>query len=157
VVSGIQSCANFFAVDLTMQDETSAAKPPTLPSDEEQANQVPSPRTATTVSPTTDSHFAMQKSDSGIGPHIARLVAAYEQSDIAKELGQSLASTAASSQAQLETLGTFKRASLWGQFRILSGRSFKNLYRNPMLMLTHYAVSLVLGSRLTKAGKTNKC
>ena len=140
-----------------MQDDASVANAPTLPSDEEQANQVPSPRTVTTVSPTTDSHFAMQKSDSGIGPHIARLVAAYEQSDIAKELGQSLASSGASPQAQLETLGTFKRASLWGQFKILSGRSFKNLYRNPMLMLTHYAVSLVLGGKLTVARKRNDC
>lgn len=38
----------------------------------------------------------------------------------------------------------YQRASWWTQFRILSGRAFKNLYRNPILLLTHYAVSIVL-------------
>jgi ABC-type multidrug transport system permease subunit len=33
---------------------------------------------------------------------------------------------------------------LWGQFLILSTRTWRNLYRNPMLMLTHYAIAIVL-------------
>lgn len=38
-----------------------------------------------------------------------------------------------------------KRIGLWAQFVILSSRTFKNLYRNPMLVLTHYSISVALG------------
>ncbi|KAI5808588.1 hypothetical protein DFH27DRAFT_539705 [Peziza echinospora] len=38
----------------------------------------------------------------------------------------------------------YKRVGWFGQFTILSQRTWKNLYRNPMLMLTHYAISIVL-------------
>jgi hypothetical protein len=30
------------------------------------------------------------------------------------------------------------------QLKILGGRTFKNLYRNPDLLLTHYAISIVM-------------
>ncbi|KAL2912287.1 FAD-dependent urate hydroxylase [Polyrhizophydium stewartii] len=36
------------------------------------------------------------------------------------------------------------RASWWTQFRILSGRTFRNLYRNPDLLRTHYVISVVV-------------
>ncbi|WWC67467.1 uncharacterized protein I206_101375 [Kwoniella pini CBS 10737] len=36
------------------------------------------------------------------------------------------------------------KASYWTQFRLLSGRAFKNLYRNPLLMATHYAVAIIV-------------
>ncbi|ORY24112.1 hypothetical protein BCR39DRAFT_335530 [Naematelia encephala] len=36
----------------------------------------------------------------------------------------------------------FKKANGWTQFRLLSARAFKNLYRNPLLMATHYAVAI---------------
>ncbi|PTU20829.1 hypothetical protein P175DRAFT_0516460 [Aspergillus ochraceoroseus IBT 24754] len=38
----------------------------------------------------------------------------------------------------------YARISLGRQFIILSQRTWKNLYRNPMLMLTHYAISILL-------------
>ncbi|KXS11308.1 hypothetical protein M427DRAFT_73054 [Gonapodya prolifera JEL478] len=37
-----------------------------------------------------------------------------------------------------------KRATWWTQFTILSGRTFKNMYRNPNLLLGHYAVTLLV-------------
>ncbi|ANB13836.1 putative ATP-dependent permease ADP1 [Sugiyamaella lignohabitans] len=36
------------------------------------------------------------------------------------------------------------KVGVFGQFRILSGRTFKNLYRNPMLLLTHYVMAVLL-------------
>jgi hypothetical protein len=36
------------------------------------------------------------------------------------------------------------RATPWTQFQILSGRTFKNLYRNPNLLVTHYLISVVV-------------
>lgn len=38
-----------------------------------------------------------------------------------------------------------KRASFWTQFSILSSRTFKNLYRNPKLLLSNYVLSLMVG------------
>ncbi|WWC87386.1 uncharacterized protein L201_002275 [Kwoniella dendrophila CBS 6074] len=45
---------------------------------------------------------------------------------------------------ETKLLKGFKKASLWTQFKLLSGRAFKNLYRNPLLMATHYAVAIVV-------------
>lgn len=39
---------------------------------------------------------------------------------------------------------TYRRVSLLRQFIILSQRTWRNLYRNPMLMLTHYAIAILL-------------
>ncbi|KAI8848196.1 hypothetical protein BC829DRAFT_490218 [Chytridium lagenaria] len=36
------------------------------------------------------------------------------------------------------------RPTAWTQFKILSGRTFKNLYRNPDLLRTHYVISVVV-------------
>lgn len=38
----------------------------------------------------------------------------------------------------------YRRIGILGQFRILSVRTWRNLYRNPMLMLTHYAIAILL-------------
>lgn len=40
---------------------------------------------------------------------------------------------------------TMKKASWLNQLSILSSRTFKNLYRNPKLLLGHYLLSLVVG------------
>ncbi|KAL5338439.1 transporter, ABC superfamily [Aspergillus crustosus] len=39
---------------------------------------------------------------------------------------------------------SYVRVSLLRQFIILSQRTWRNLYRNPMLMLTHYAIAILL-------------
>jgi hypothetical protein len=41
-----------------------------------------------------------------------------------------------------------KRASFGTQFRILSGRAFKNLYRDPALLMAHYLSSIGLACEL---------
>ncbi|KAG0297046.1 hypothetical protein BGZ98_000722 [Dissophora globulifera] len=40
---------------------------------------------------------------------------------------------------------TYQRASWWSQFKILADRTLKNIYRDPMLMLAHYCMSIFLG------------
>ncbi|KAL1408358.1 FAD-dependent urate hydroxylase [Vanrija albida] len=45
--------------------------------------------------------------------------------------------------AELHIKG-YKKASFGTQFVLLSGRAFKNLYRNPLLMGTHYLVAIVV-------------
>lgn len=80
-------------------------------------------------------------------PHLSHLIGAYDQSDIAssvKDFHEDAKSNPSDGGADLDKIASFKQASWWTQFRILSGRAFKNLYRNPMLMLAHYVVSIVV-------------
>ena len=37
------------------------------------------------------------------------------------------------------------RPSFLSKFAILSGRTFRNIYRNPFLMVSHYAIALIIG------------
>ena len=82
------------------------------------------------------------------------LIAAYLESDISQSVHDEIQAVAANGHTEqnggLEnSLGTgpirgFKRIGWWGQFSILSSRTWKNLYRNPLLMLTHYVIAIVL-------------
>ena len=95
---------------------------------------------------------------SGLGPDLDGLVANYASSDVAKSIRDDVAtavSTAATANGapiggagadgiKLGTLRTYRRISLLRQFLILSGRTWKNLYRNPMLMLAHYAIAILV-------------
>jgi hypothetical protein len=80
-------------------------------------------------------------------PHLARLVNAFTDSEIRKQTRAEVdgSQTGANGHASNDSnvLRSYKGASWWTQFKILSGRSFKNLYRDPMLMLSHYAVAVV--------------
>lgn len=51
------------------------------------------------------------------------------------------------SDVEYPAVSSHLRASWFTQFRILSDRTFKNLYRNPMLMLTHYCISVYLARK----------
>ena len=42
------------------------------------------------------------------------------------------------------TMKSYRRIGYLHQFMILSQRTWRNLYRNPMLMLTHYAIAILL-------------
>ena len=98
--------------------------------------------------------------ESPIAPALANLVDAYANSTIAAEIKtecEELRAAAATGNGHgsvsnelpdvaLETsiLRGRKRASYGTQFRILSGRAFKNLYRDPALLTAHYASAITL-------------
>lgn len=42
------------------------------------------------------------------------------------------------------SMKSYRRVGYLSQFLILSQRTWRNLYRNPMLMLTHYAIAILL-------------
>ncbi|KAL9054386.1 MAG: hypothetical protein Q9162_004188 [Coniocarpon cinnabarinum] len=46
--------------------------------------------------------------------------------------------------APLPKVKGYKKVGIPGQFLILAVRTWRNLYRNPMLMLTHYAIAILL-------------
>jgi hypothetical protein len=83
------------------------------------------------------------------------LVASYAVSDVAISVREEIlaaqqhttatngTTTSAGVSNQLSLKG-YARIGLFRQFVILSQRTWRNLYRNPMLMLTHYAISILL-------------
>ncbi|KAK0500216.1 hypothetical protein EDD18DRAFT_1318341 [Armillaria luteobubalina] len=78
-----------------------------------------------------------------LAPKLLALVDAYAQSTIAADIK---AETDQLPDVVFETslLRGRKRASWGTQFRILSGRAFKNLYRDPALLASHYLASIAL-------------
>lgn len=98
--------------------------------------------------------------DAPITPKLASLVQSYADSMIASDIkaegeeamrqaSQATAHVTASRQLpdvaeETSLLRGRKRASWGTQFRILSGRAFKNLYRDPALLAAHYLSSIAL-------------
>ncbi|KAF2196294.1 hypothetical protein GQ43DRAFT_383655 [Delitschia confertaspora ATCC 74209] len=95
----------------------------------------------------------------GTGTDLDTLVTAYSTSDVAGSLHEDIAGAVARAhEANGTTNGAqeangyiaagkvkgFHKTGRFGQFVILSKRTWRNLYRNPMLMLTHYAIAIVL-------------
>ena len=83
------------------------------------------------------------------------LVSSYSRSDVADSIHQDISSavknaTSANGSANRQPNGasaamkSYRRIGYSRQFIILSQRTWRNLYRNPMLMLTHYAIAILL-------------
>lgn len=94
-------------------------------------------------------------------PELAILVENFAKSDIAERIKNDIEEVRASAHTGTSGVGTEgggtrdvvvessllrgrKRASWGTQFRILSGRAFKNLYRDPALLAAHYISSVAL-------------
>jgi ABC-type multidrug transport system ATPase subunit len=95
------------------------------------------------------------------GTDLDIMTRAFARSDIAAATHEEIAQTVATagsangpnangnsaegSSPQTSAVGQgYARVGYLRQFIILSQRTWKNLYRNPMLMLTHYAIAIVL-------------
>ncbi|KAL2353006.1 hypothetical protein BJ546DRAFT_986086 [Cryomyces antarcticus] len=105
-----------------------------------------------------DPHQLPPAANGGTGTDLDILVAAYATSDIAGSLHEDMAAAIqnanssnghpnglpnGSSPASGKVKG-YRKVGWIGQFRVLSTRTWRNLYRNPMLMLTHYAIAILL-------------
>jgi hypothetical protein len=87
-------------------------------------------------------------------PHIATLVDSYASSEIAAAIRADIRSVAHPAQGpdgseelpdvtvESALLRGRKRATWATQFRILSGRAFKNMYRDPALLTFQYSASI---------------
>lgn len=93
----------------------------------------------------------------GTGTGLDDLVSSYINSDVAASIHEDISSavngansangsTGGHSNGGLVsgTMKSYRRVGWSGQFAILSQRTWRNLYRNPMLMLTHYAIAILL-------------
>jgi hypothetical protein len=94
-------------------------------------------------------------------PELATLVESYANSDVAEGIKSEIEEVRAAAHSGANGNGTEggetrdivvessllrgrKRASWGTQFTILSGRAFKNLYRDPALLAAHYISSVAL-------------
>ena len=94
----------------------------------------------------------------GTGTELDDLVSSYATSDVAGSVRDDInAAVSSASNANgladgqrnharviLGTMKGYRRVGWISQFVILSQRTWRNLYRNPMLMLTHYAIAILL-------------
>ncbi|KAI8978647.1 ABC transporter [Pilobolus umbonatus] len=94
-----------------------------------------------------------EASTDGLSSHIRQLLEYYQHSLIASALRENIQSALttdtnendeSSSQSSVKAITVYERAGLMTQFAILANRTFKNLYRNPMLMFSHYAMAVLL-------------
>ncbi|KAF2863333.1 hypothetical protein K470DRAFT_211043 [Piedraia hortae CBS 480.64] len=74
------------------------------------------------------------------------LVTAFNDSNVAKEMceGMNEAISGDESESPRGRMG-YQKPRIHSQFAVLARRTWRNLYRNPMLMLTHYAIAIILG------------
>ncbi|RAL61871.1 hypothetical protein DID88_002934 [Monilinia fructigena] len=96
----------------------------------------------------------------GSGTDLDVLVSAYAHSPISRDFQDDLKNAVSAAQSangsinghvqennatSTNTMGRgYARVGYLRQFVILSQRTWRNLYRNPMLMLTHYAIAILL-------------
>ncbi|KAJ7767192.1 hypothetical protein B0H16DRAFT_352671 [Mycena metata] len=96
-----------------------------------------------------------QNGNAPIPPALTALVEAYaasavargirEEGDVLRLAGANATAENANASGELAVETSLVRgASHWTQFRILSGRTFKDLYRDPALLLAHYVSSIAL-------------
>lgn len=105
-----------------------------------------------------------QVEDAFVAPELAKLVDSYANSTIATEIknecdeikrgasgtdannsfGSHVSNELPDVALETSMLRGRKRASHTTQFRILSGRAFKNLYRDPALLTAHYTSAIAL-------------
>jgi ABC-type multidrug transport system ATPase subunit len=103
-----------------------------------------------------DPHGLPPPVEGATGTKLDVLVSAYQNSAVSAELrndlqhaisgaghrnGNGLGTPNGSSNSRLRG---YRKPWIHTQFLILSRRTWRNLYRNPMLMLTHYAIAIVL-------------
>ncbi|KAI0671808.1 hypothetical protein C8Q78DRAFT_972196 [Trametes maxima] len=105
------------------------------------------------IAPSAHSH------DGPVPPKLAELIDAFKNSEIVAALNAEIVEVANAPAAQGNGNGNAelpdvavesnitrgrKRASWGTQFRILSGRAFKNLYRDPALLAAHYISAIAI-------------
>lgn len=93
----------------------------------------------------------------GTGTNLDILISNFAESEVAATLRDDIESAIADANGSNgqpngstsdtvghQTVKGYRKTGVLGQFRILSRRTWRNLYRNPMLMLTHYAIAILL-------------
>ncbi|KAF2755069.1 hypothetical protein EJ05DRAFT_455797 [Pseudovirgaria hyperparasitica] len=106
-----------------------------------------------------DPDHLLPPANGGTGTNLDALITSYATSDVAVSLQDDIRRAVTSANeangtpngdgqvngASTGKIRGYRKVGIPRQFVILSVRTWRNLYRNPMLMLTHYAIAIVLG------------
>ena len=105
----------------------------------------------------SDDQYQLPPPAHGLGTGLDELISSYECSDVSASVRDDIhAAVGSSANANRSanghtnhavvsgTMKSYRRVGYIGQFMILSRRTWRNLYRNPLLMLTHYAIAILL-------------
>ncbi|CEG77576.1 Putative ATP-binding cassette, subfamily G (WHITE), member 2 [Rhizopus microsporus] len=88
--------------------------------------------------------------EDGLPSYLKDLVEYYQHSAIAVVIKDVIQNTVDAAQGlegdqtSINSISIYQRPGPLAQFQILANRTFKNLYRNPMLMFSHYAMAVIL-------------
>ncbi|KZS92538.1 hypothetical protein SISNIDRAFT_486560 [Sistotremastrum niveocremeum HHB9708] len=93
-----------------------------------------------------------QKGDPPLSPQLTSLVRSYADSPVAATIQEEILNLQSNRTSTGELRDVTVESSLRGhlragyltQFRILSGRAFKNMYRDPALLLAHYSAAILV-------------
>lgn len=91
-----------------------------------------------TVAPIALSKLKEFYNSSALADRVRQEIKAIHEQAIAAQENNDNGSVASSDFTGYSRIGLFK------QFKILSERTFKNLYRNPLLLMTHYVIAVLL-------------
>ncbi|KAK5676459.1 FAD-dependent urate hydroxylase [Elasticomyces elasticus] len=103
-----------------------------------------------------DPHDLPPAAPGATGTDLDVLISAYNDSDVAAALRDDIHSAAdtanganghphgSPNRAASGRVKGYRKPWIHTQFIILSRRTWRNIYRNPMLMLTHYAIAIIL-------------
>ena len=104
--------------------------------------------------------------DAPLAPRLAALVESYASSQIAAEIKSEMEEVSRQNgngngdmrdvAVESSLLRGRKRASWGTQFKILSGRAFKNLYRDPALLTAHYLSSILVACKWPEASSNTR-
>lgn len=98
-------------------------------------------------------HISKQENIFPIDTSLENLVGKYRSSNVAAEIKLAIQEAkthppTGSERSPASIMSGSKRIGWFPQFVILSKRTFKNLYRNPMLMFTHYTIAILLARKI---------
>lgn len=93
----------------------------------------------------------------GLGTDLDLLISSFASSDVKRSTHENIqaavqnginangpANGQSNDAAKTGMMKSYKRIGILRQFAILSRRTWRNLYRNPMLMLAHYAIAILV-------------
>ncbi|KAG1461845.1 hypothetical protein G6F56_005636 [Rhizopus delemar] len=137
-------------VDVQQQpnNEFFAASQPRTPTGSQEAVENPTEQWASQIAP--GPNVVVDGQQDGLPSHLRELFANYQHSSVSSALKKSIQETISLAQQQegdvssINSIVLYERPGPIAQFVILADRTFKNLYRNPMLMFSHYAMAVVL-------------
>jgi hypothetical protein len=128
---------------LRLSRQKGRAPPPQILDDPDQSSPSGAQATGTDLDILVNSYAASEVAQS-IASAIQSAISSAREANHSAPNGASNGNASTSAVSTSGNMKSYPRPGFLSQFAILSLRTWRNLYRNPMLMLTHYAIAILL-------------